>query len=66
MMHAMLLEHAGRPLERRRIPIPVPGAGQILVKVGACGVCRTDLHVVDGELTRVRVSHGSDVCGLVR
>ena len=67
MMHAMLLEHAGRPLERRRIPIPVPGAGQILVKVGACGVCRTDLHVVDGELTRPKLPlvPGHEVVGRV-
>ena len=49
-MQAMLLETPGRPLEPREIPRPEPGPQQILLKVLACGVCRTDLHIVDGEL----------------
>ncbi len=49
-MKAMVLERAGRPLELRAMPVPSPRAGQVLVRVLACAVCRTDLHVVDGEL----------------
>ena len=49
-MKAMVLERAGRPLELRAMPVPSPGTGQVLVRVLACAVCRTDLHVVDGEL----------------
>jgi propanol-preferring alcohol dehydrogenase len=49
-MHAMLLTGAGQPLVPAELPDPVPGPGEIRVKVAACGVCRTDLHVVDGEL----------------
>jgi propanol-preferring alcohol dehydrogenase len=47
----MLLDRAGTPLRPAEIPRPEPGAGQILLRVRACGVCRTDLHVVDGELS---------------
>ena len=46
----MLLTEAGAPLEAAEVADPEPGAGEILVRVIACGVCRTDLHVVDGEL----------------
>lgn len=46
----MVLGEPAQPLELRDVPRPVPGPGQILVRVLACGVCRTDLHVVDGEL----------------
>jgi alcohol dehydrogenase, propanol-preferring len=49
-MKAMVLEKAGMPLVSRIIPIPRPAEKQLLLKVHACGVCRTDLHVVDGEL----------------
>jgi len=49
-MHAMVLTSVGRPLEWTELPDREPGPGEIRVKVGACGVCRTDLHVVDGEL----------------
>jgi len=49
-MRAMRLEAAGEPLVARELPVPAPGAGQVLVEVAACAVCRTDLHVVDGEL----------------
>jgi propanol-preferring alcohol dehydrogenase len=47
---AMQLDAPGRPLRPVERPLPSPGAGQVLVRVAACGVCRTDLHVVDGEL----------------
>ncbi|MFO1127354.1 MAG: zinc-dependent alcohol dehydrogenase family protein [Rhodospirillales bacterium] len=46
----MVLDAPGRPLVRRRLPRPEAGPGQVLVRVGACAVCRTDLHVVDGDL----------------
>jgi propanol-preferring alcohol dehydrogenase len=49
-MHAMVLERAGAPLVMRERSVPVPGPGEVLVEIAACGVCRTDLHVVDGEL----------------
>ena len=49
-MLAMLLDAPGRDLRRASAPVPQPGAGQLLLRVRACGVCRTDLHVVDGEL----------------
>jgi propanol-preferring alcohol dehydrogenase len=54
-MRAMVLDGAERPLGLRRIARPEPAAGQVLVKVAACGVCRTDLHVVDGELTEPKL-----------
>src|ERR687889_672094 len=41
---------AGRPLRRRELPDPYPGAGEVRVAVTACGVCRTDLHVAEGDL----------------
>ncbi len=49
-MRAMVLEAPGRPLLERDLPEPVAGPGQLLVRVRACAVCRTDLHVADGEL----------------
>jgi len=50
-MKAMVLEAVGNPLVLRDLPDPVPGPGQLLLRVGACAVCRTDLHVFDGDLT---------------
>src|ERR1700758_4736894 len=50
MMHAMVLERAGAPLVMRERAVPAPGPGEVLIEIDACGVCRTDLHVVDGEL----------------
>src|SRR5437762_9342817 len=49
-MRAMVLDKPGQPLQARDVPKPKPGRGQLLVRVNACAVCRTDLHVVDGEL----------------
>src|SRR5438105_5078953 len=49
-MRAMVLVQPRRPLERRELPDPDPQPGQVVLRVRACGVCRTDLHVADGEL----------------
>jgi propanol-preferring alcohol dehydrogenase len=49
-MRAMLLEGPGGPLVAGELPDPTPGAGEIRLRVRACGVCRTDVHIVDGEL----------------
>src|SRR5215213_6120917 len=49
-MRAMVLDEPGRPLRAAELADPEPGPSQVLVRVDACGVCRTDLHVVDGEL----------------
>ncbi|WP_101065464.1 zinc-dependent alcohol dehydrogenase family protein [Roseovarius salinarum] len=49
-MRAMVLGKPGQPLELTEMPKPEPGAGQVLIRVEACGVCRTDLHVLDGDL----------------
>jgi propanol-preferring alcohol dehydrogenase len=50
-MRAMVLVAAGRPLQAMEVAVPRPGSGQVLIRVHACGVCRTDLHIVDGELS---------------
>ncbi len=55
MMRAMVLDAARSPLRAAELPIPEPGPGQVLVRVHACGVCRTDLHVVDGELAEPKL-----------
>lgn len=49
-MRAMVLPAPGSPLELRDLPLPEPGPGEVLIRISACGVCRTDLHIVDGEL----------------
>jgi len=49
-MRAVVLERQGERLRLKSIPIPQPGTGQVLIRIEACGVCRTDLHIVDGEL----------------
>jgi alcohol dehydrogenase, propanol-preferring len=54
-MRAMVLEAAGVPLVEAELPRPEPRPGQILLRVRACGVCRTDLHIVDGELDRPKL-----------
>lgn len=50
-MLAMLFDAPGKPLRIADVPIPTPNPHQVLLRVHACGVCRTDLHIVDGELT---------------
>ncbi|MGK2938465.1 MAG: alcohol dehydrogenase catalytic domain-containing protein, partial [Solirubrobacteraceae bacterium] len=49
-MRVMLLDEPGRPLRAAELPVAEPAAGQVLVRVLACGVCRTDLHIHDGEV----------------
>lgn len=49
-MRAMVFQELGQPLRAVELPIPDPGPGQLLLKVHACGVCRTDLHLLDGEV----------------
>jgi len=51
----MLLDAPGRPLRAADLPTPAPGPDEVLIRVHACGVCRTDLHVVDGELDRPKL-----------
>jgi alcohol dehydrogenase, propanol-preferring len=67
MMRAMVLEQPRRGLVEKMLPIPEPGPDQILIRVRACGVCRTDLHVVDGELTEPKLPlvPGHEIVGSV-
>jgi alcohol dehydrogenase, propanol-preferring len=66
-MHAMVLPAPGMPLQFEERADPKPGAGEIRVKVSACGVCRTDLHVVDAELPDIRypIIPGHEIVGRV-
>ncbi len=66
-MRAMVLDRPGEPLVMRERPLPDPGPGEILVAVSACGVCRTDLHVVDGELPdpKLPLVPGHEIVGRV-
>jgi len=66
-MRAMVLEAAGSPLALRQRSVPEPAAGQVLIKVKACGVCRTDLHVVDSELPDIPypIVPGHEIAGTV-
>ncbi|HZD64307.1 MAG TPA: zinc-dependent alcohol dehydrogenase family protein [Xanthobacteraceae bacterium] len=66
-MQAMVLETARAPLRMRERPTPVPAAREILLEVAACGVCRTDLHVVDGELpnSKLPLIPGHEIVGRV-
>jgi propanol-preferring alcohol dehydrogenase len=66
-MHAMVLNAVGVPLEWTELPDRLPGPGEIRVRVTACGVCRTDLHVVDGELPdpHVPIIPGHEIIGRI-
>ena len=66
-MTAMVLPRPGEDLVETALPVPVPAAGQVRLRVRACGVCRTDLHVVDGELPGLgrRVVPGHQIVGVV-
>ena len=66
-MKAMLLRRTGTPLEEAELPPPSAGPGQLLLEVAACAVCRTDLHVVDGELARPKLPlvPGHEIVGRV-
>src|SRR3974377_1372851 len=66
-MRAMVLTAPQRPLELTGLPDPNPGPGQVLLRVRACAVCRTDLHVIDGELDdpKLPLVPGHEIIGLV-
>ena len=66
-MRALVFEGAGRALRLAKLPVPKPEEDQVLLKVRACGVCRTDLHVVDGDLTdpQLPVIPGHQIVGEV-
>lgn len=67
LMRAMVLDRPGVPLTMRERETPAPGRGEVLVEIAACGVCRTDLHVVDGELPRPKlpIVPGHEIVGRV-
>jgi len=66
-MRAMRLHQVGRPLLLDDIPVPAPAPGELLIRVAACGVCRTDLHIVDGDLPahRLPLVLGHEIVGVV-
>jgi alcohol dehydrogenase, propanol-preferring len=66
-MRAMIFEGLGQPLVLRNTALPRPQAGQVLLQVRACGVCRTDLHVMDGELPdpKLALIPGHQIVGIV-
>ncbi|WP_166301529.1 zinc-dependent alcohol dehydrogenase family protein [Bradyrhizobium sp. 2S1] len=66
-MYAMILPARGASLQRVERPDPVPGPGEVRVRISACGVCRTDLHVVDGDLPGIAypIVPGHEVVGLI-
>lgn len=66
-MRAMVLAAPGKPLQAMQLPVPRPGPGQILLRVRACGVCRTDLHILDGELAHPKLPlvPGHEIVGAV-
>lgn len=67
-MRAMVLERQRQPLRLAELPEPTPGPGQVQLEVRACGVCRTDLHILDGELgePKLPLVMGHQVVGVVR
>jgi len=67
MMRCMILDAARRPLRLASLAVPAPGPGQLLIRVHACAVCRTDLHVFDGELARPKPAlvPGHEIVGTV-
>jgi len=67
-MRAMLLEQQRQPLRPAELPEPAPGPGQVQLEVRACGVCRTDLHILDGDLAEPKLPlvMGHQIVGVVR
>jgi len=63
----MVMETAGQPLGLKELAVPHPGKGQVLIRVTACGVCRTDLHIIDGELDKPKLPliPGHEIIGIV-
>ena len=66
-MRAMLLDRPGQPLRLAEIATPEPAAGQVLLRVHACAICRTDLHIIDGDLPlpRAPLVLGHQIVGTV-
>ena len=66
-MHTMRLVARGEPLKLTEMTLPAPAAGELLIRVEACGVCRTDLHLIDGELPDIHypVPPGHEIVGVV-
>jgi len=66
-MQAMRLQAPGAPLTLSELTLPPPAAQELLIRVEACGVCRTDLHVLDGELPDIRcpITPGHEIVGVV-
>lgn len=66
-MRAMVLTEPKAKLLYTTLPVPAPGSGQVLIKVIACGICRTDLHVIDGELPNPKLPliPGHEIIGMV-
>src|SRR4051794_9323507 len=66
-MRAMVLGEQRQPLRAEQMPDPEPDPGQVLIRVHACGVCRTDLHIVDGDLTEPKLPlvPGHQIVGIV-
>jgi propanol-preferring alcohol dehydrogenase len=66
-MRAMVVEAVGQSLRLKEVPVPQPSPDQVLIRVHACGVCRTDLHIVDGELTQPKLPliPGHEIVGTV-
>jgi propanol-preferring alcohol dehydrogenase len=66
-MRAMVLKRQGEPLQLEQRDLPPPGPGQVAIAIAACGVCRTDLHVIDGDLTgpKLPLVPGHEIVGRV-
>jgi len=66
-MKAMILDRPGAALKLREQPVPRPGPGEVLIAISACGVCRTDLHVVDGDLPdpKLPIIPGHEIVGRI-
>src|SRR5580698_1010794 len=67
IMRAMMLDQPKTPLVMRERPVPQPASGEVLVEIAACGVCRTDLHVLDGDLPepKLPIIPGHEIVGRV-
>src|SRR5262245_41959388 len=67
LAHAMVLDAPRQPLRLAEVAVPTPGPAQVRIRVKACGLCRTDLHVVDGELTepKLPIVPGHQIVGFV-
>lgn len=66
-MHAMLMEKPGQKLKYTEVKKPSPKPNEVLIKISACGICRTDLHVVDGELNNPKLPliPGHQIVGVI-